>query len=85
MTEAFGSMLLSHAFNVLEIDLVYGMTPASNVLVQRYCKRIGFEYVARIPNFCCRRGELTDALVCTMTRDAFNARLEEATEEEVGG
>ncbi len=77
VTETFGKMLLSHAFNVLEIDTVFGMTPASNKLVQKYCKRIGFRYVATIPDFCCRRGELTDALVCVMTRDEFNRNLAE--------
>jgi len=72
VTEQFGLLLLSHAFGVLEIDVVYGMTPASNILVQKFCKRVGFEYVARIPNFCSRRGELADALVCTMDVNRFN-------------
>ena len=83
VTEAFGKMLLSHAFNVLECSTVWGMTPASNVLVQRFCRRIGFRYVATIPNFCSRRGEVTDALICVMTREEFNAK--NTPEEAEGG
>ncbi len=75
VTEAFGLMFLSHGFNVLGYDVIYGITPASNKLAKRYCERIGMVYQSTIPNFTSRRGELTDSMICTMTREQFNARL----------
>ncbi len=77
ITEAFGNLFLSHGFGMLNYDVIYGATPASNKLAVRFCRKLGFTYYHAIPNFCSRRGELTDALVCVMTRDEFNRNLAE--------
>lgn len=73
ITQAFGEICLSQWFNVLNLTIVYGITPKPNRTAQRYCKRLGFEYVATVPNFVSFLGETTDALICTLTRDAFNS------------
>lgn len=74
LTEAFGNICLGQWFNVLEYDLVYGVTPVPNRPARHYCKRIGFEYSARIPGFVSYHGKTVDAMVATMTRQQFNAK-----------
>lgn len=72
LTKAFGLMFLSHIFNLLDFDLIVGLTPSSNKLARIYCKRLGFDYVATLPNYTCHRGEIADGLVCEMTKSDFN-------------
>ncbi len=78
ITESFGRLFLSHGFGMLSYDVIYGITPASNKLAVRFCRKLGFTYHPEIPNFCSRRGELTDAMICTMNRGEFEASLKEA-------
>lgn len=77
ITEAFGTIFLSQCFNVLQLGLMYGITPAPNRTAIRYCKRLGFEYLeSPIPNFVSFYGRTVDAMVCTMTRERFNERIQ---------
>lgn len=75
VSKVFGQICLSHWFNVLEFDLVYGITPVPNRPARRYCQRLGFEYSARIPGFVSYKGKTVDAMVATMTRDQFNQKV----------
>ena len=74
VTKAFGEMVLGQWFNILGMDIVYVMTPKSNRLAARYCRRMGIQYRAELPNFVSRRGEVTNALLGMITRDEFNQR-----------
>lgn len=75
VTRAYGEILLGHWFNILEMDLIYGITPVPNRLAQRYCRRLGFRYTpCPIPGFVSYHNETVDAVVCTMTRNEFNSR-----------
>jgi RimJ/RimL family protein N-acetyltransferase len=74
VSKAFGDICLGHWFNVLEFDLIYGITPVQNRPARRYCQRLGFEYSAKIPGFVSYRGKTVDAMVATMTREQFNAK-----------
>lgn len=73
-TKQFGLIALSQWFNVLQIDLVCGLTPRPNRLAQRYCRRIGFEYKAVLPQYTSYHGETVDGLICMQTREEFNRR-----------
>lgn len=75
LTSIFGKMALSHWFNLLNYDIIWGLTPATNKAAKRYCERIGLKYVASLPNFTSRRGQITDGLICMITRDQFNEQL----------
>lgn len=72
VTHVYGTMCLSQWFNILDFSLIYGITPAPNRPARRYCKRLGFEYSARIPGFVSYKGETVDAMVATLTRERFN-------------
>ncbi len=74
ISQAFGDICLGHWFNILEFDLIYGITPAANRPAQLYCKRLGFQYSARIPGFVSYHGKTVDAMVATMTREQFNSK-----------
>lgn len=73
-TRIFGDQFLGQAFNIAGVDVVWGMTPKSNRLATRYSKRMGFRYEATLSNMTCRRGEVTDAMICVQTRSEFNGR-----------
>lgn len=83
LTEAFGMLFLSHGFGMVGLDLIYGITPASNKLAVKYAERLGFVYGATIPQFCSRRGELTDAMLCTMNSKTFGEKLKAMEWQEV--
>lgn len=74
-TSVLGNICLGQWFNVLEMSLVYGITPVPNRAARRFCRRLGFEYSARIPRFVSYRGETVDAMVATMTREQFNSKV----------
>lgn len=74
ITEQFGSMCLGQWFNVVGMDLVYGITPTPNRLARRFCQRLGFEYTAEIPGFTSYKGHTVGARVGTMTRKRFNEK-----------
>lgn len=74
ITEHVGNICLSHWFNALGFSLIYGITPTKNRAAQRYCKRIGFEYSAKIPGFVTYDGETCDAIIATMTNRQFNQK-----------
>ncbi len=74
ITEAAGNICLSQWFNVLDFSLIYGITPAPNRAARRFCRRLGFEYSARIPGFVSFRGETVDAMVATLTKEQFNSK-----------
>jgi RimJ/RimL family protein N-acetyltransferase len=76
LTKAFGDVCLSQWFSIVGLNLVYGITPSPNRLAIRYCRRLGFNYVARIPQFVSYDGETVDADICTLTREQFEARIE---------
>ncbi len=74
ITEAFGKICLGQWFNVVGMDVIYGLTPTPNKLARRYCQRLGFKYTAEIPGFVSYHGAPCGAGVGTMTRDEFNAK-----------
>lgn len=73
-TRIFGRIVLGHWFNLLGFNAVYAMTPASNILAVRYSQRVGFRYLATLPGFTSRRGEITAGRIAYLTRDEFNAQ-----------
>jgi len=75
VTSEFGTICLSQWFNTLEFDMIYGITPVPNRPARQFCKRLGFEYSARIPNFVSYKGKTADAMVATLTREQFNQRI----------
>lgn len=74
VTDSFGEIFLGHAFNILGLDCVYGITPKPNRLSRRYCTRMGFRYVATIPQFVSYHGQTVDGMVCVQTKTEFNSR-----------
>lgn len=71
VTEQFGKICLSQWFEALDFNIVYGMTPTSNVAAMRYSRRIGFQYEALLPKFTSRRGVVVDAAICVIRKDRF--------------
>lgn len=80
LTTVYGQMVLSHWLNLLEYDVIWGLTPSTNRAAKRYCERVGLKYKATLPNFTSRRGEICDALICSITREELNASLPAETE-----
>jgi RimJ/RimL family protein N-acetyltransferase len=76
LTKVFGDICLSQWFALVEMTMIYGITPSVNRLAIRYCKRLGFNYLAEIPGFVSYDGETVAAKICTLTRGQFEARLE---------
>lgn len=74
ITEQFGRMCLSQWFNVVGMDLVYGITPAPNRLARRFCQRVGFSYTAEIPEFVSYKGKTVGARIGTLSKQKFNEK-----------
>jgi hypothetical protein len=72
-TRMFGRIVLGHWFNILGMNIVYAMTPASNKAAIRYSQGVGFRYLATLPGFTSRRGAITDGRIAYMTREEFNS------------
>lgn len=72
VTEQFGKIALGQWFNVLGLDLIFGLTPQGNIMARRFSERLGFTYHATIPNFTCRRGRMDAAMICTLSKSDFN-------------
>ena len=70
----FGRIFLGHTFNVLGLDVVYGITPEPNRLSRLYIARLGFEHKATLPGFCSYKGQATDARISMITKDQFNSK-----------
>lgn len=63
VTEIFGKMVLDHWFNIVGLELVYGLTPKSNLPAQQYARRLGMKYQCSLPGFTSRRGEISDGMI----------------------
>lgn len=77
ITSAFGTMLLSQLFNLVGLDIVWALTPHTNVLSCRYCARLGMDQVATLPGWTTHRGVPCDGTVFMMTKADFNRRLDD--------
>lgn len=73
-TNELGKMAIDYWLNVLEIDIVYGMTPSNNRPALIYIKRLGFIEVGRIPNYCYLTGNTCAGVITYIDRDIFRER-----------
>lgn len=71
MTDPMAKFVLEYWFKCLNLDIVVGMTPATNVLAVRFIKRIGFLEICRIPNYSALLGKITDCVVTYMDKDLY--------------
>lgn len=62
-------LLLQYAFEDLEIDTLFGTTPAGNLAALRFLKLMGFSHSATIPNLCCWMGEPSGGIVSWRTKE----------------
>lgn len=72
VSKAFGLICLSQFFNVLEMDMVYGITPVPNRLSRLFTTRLGFKQKAILPGFVSYKGQTVDAIYSAITRVEFN-------------
>lgn len=70
----FGQMFLGQVFNILDFDLVYGVTPEPNRLSRLFCTRLGMTYSAVLRNFVSYRGKTVNGLYCSITKAEFNSK-----------
>ena len=70
----FGRIFLGQAFNILDFDLIYGVTPEPNRLSRNYIARLGFQHVATVPGFCSYHGERVNARISILTKEQFNSK-----------
>ncbi len=74
-TDVFSNWVLDYWFNVLKIDTIMGMTPATNRLALSYIKRNGFKEVGRLPRFTTLNGEITDGIITSMNKEEFHRSM----------
>jgi hypothetical protein len=70
-TDMMAKFVMEYWFKCLGLDIIVGMTPASNVLAVRFIKRIGFRELFRIPNYSSLLGSRTDCVVTYMEKDQY--------------
>lgn len=71
LTRLYGRLCLEQWFHYFGFDLIWGQTPKPNRLARVFCTRLGFKYVAEIPDFTTYGGKTVAACICTMTRKEF--------------
>lgn len=66
-----GWLSLAYWFRELHIDVLYGITMASNLQALLFARRFSFTTIGTCPRFLYRQGELTDAKVVLLERERF--------------
>lgn len=64
--------LLEHAFNDLNMNMVYSDVFVSNPALQMY-EKIGFKRYGILPNWYWKDGKYVDSVVIAITKDEFNS------------
>ena len=70
-TDQFGEILIEYWFEVLGLDVIFGVTPEPNRTALIYVKRAGFKEVARIPNYTTFKGEVVTGVVTSLTKKEY--------------
>ena len=73
ITHEYGKIALRLWFEGYKFDKIFGLTPETNRLSRAYCARMGFRYTGRIPGYTCYEGKTVDAMICSMTREEWEA------------
>lgn len=67
--------LLSYAFNVLNLNLVYLTTEIENKKMQRLARKLNFVNSGFLQNFTCNQGKLKDCYYYSITKKNFNLNI----------
>lgn len=62
---------LAYWFMDLKIDVLHGVMLSSNRVAIRFAESLGFEWVARVPNYHFHEGKLVEATVTMIQKESF--------------
>lgn len=75
--ETLTYMGIALLFQELDVLAVHGIRYADNELTARYMARFGFRDTGRLPQYMMKRGKLVEAVTSTLSRETFEAKLEQ--------
>lgn len=70
-TDRFSEMILEYWFEVLNLDVILGVTPEPNRPALIYVKRAGFKEVGKLPSYTTFKGVVVDGIITAMTKQEY--------------